>query len=248
MLPYGKWAEYTKCVNKGSDLLTQLNNQSMQTSIYTTYSQVRASGWIDYSGPGYRAGCESMLSALGWNRDDFKEYSAEFPDPPGEYVVYVNTVVGAIVIAWANSPRWPDQDQTTNTTKCSIPPVRRLSDFMFLAYQKACESDADSAASLARLEWVIHHSTTNSVSMEVVKQITNNKTYRPFPVWPGTEYTTTTDEGKALVGCPSGWGVAFMLGQHRQTDLGIKIIDKIHVFADKAPTPWRNPNLAFHLK
>ena len=51
--------------------------------------------------------------------------------------------------------------------------------------------------------------------------------------WPHGKTIKTADEaGKALVGCPNGYGIAYMLAQN-QNVLGKKTITEVTIFAGK---------------
>ena len=157
------------------------------------------------------------------------------------YLVWVNTKVGAIVVSWANSPK----DPVTNPRGPPVPPpLRRLSDFTFLAYQDACHNDPQ--CNLANLEWVIHHQVADDITNLVIQKATGRSTN--FPKWPGKSFTTRWGNGKALVGCPNGFGVLYLVGQHTQTALGYKTVDKAYIFADQMTQPTWGQNIAFHLK
>ena len=84
--------------------------------------------------------------------------------------------------------------------------------------------------------------------------------------WPGTSFSTDTDEGHALLGkllhpsvvlnpianrqlgSPNGAAFGYFLMQHK-LELGPKRISRITIFRDEvdAPNNWVDPNLVFHV-
>ena len=101
---------------------------------------------------------------------------------------------------------------------------------MFLALQDQCGDEGD--ACIQRLQWVIHEIVTTDVTVAAAKQIMfgDPEIASPtYPQWPGTAYPTTDDAGAALVGCPNGYGVAYMLGQH-EAQFGGRYIDAAVIF------------------
>lgn len=68
-----------------------------------------------------------------------------------------------------------------------------------------------------------------------------------YPPWPGQSFTTDTENGLALLGCPNGWGVGYMLTQHSATSLGRKTVDRVAVFGDPVGGFTVRLNLGFHI-
>lgn len=93
---------------------------------------------------------------------------------------------------------------------------------------------------MGRLQWIIHQDVDNPVSQLVVSEVLNDEDPEP---WPGITVQTSTDPGKALVGCPNGYGVGYMLAQNTAS-LGHKTIDSVVVFADT----YQNECLAYHIE
>ena len=106
-------------------------------------------------------------------------------------------------------------------------PLRRLSDFMFLAFQDACNGEAEK---IRKLNWVIIHDITNNDCELLWDEVQELEGAR-LTSWPGTTLLTTSDSGKALLGCASGLGTPWMLAEHRIA-FGAKTVDRVVVFAD----------------
>lgn len=110
-------------------------------------------------------------------------------------------------------------------------PCRNLSDFVFLALQDKCGTKG--LACIQRLKYVTHVAVCNPVGISVGQQVFTGKPHPPenYPPWPGRVYNTDIEAGAALVGILNGYGVAFMLAQHRQ-QFGPRLIDQVSIFGD----------------
>ena len=78
------------------------------------------------------------------------------------------------------------------------------------------------------LSWIIHDNVVNGVSWDVMHQAIRTANV-PMSKWPGTRFLTNTDPGRALVGCPNGYGAAFLLNQANKY-LTAKTIDYAVIF------------------
>lgn len=131
--------------------------------------------------------------------------------------------------------------------------MQRLSDFIFLVHQEMCKEDPNPQECLNRIEWVIHNHIANTETDSVIKTLT---TIPGFPSaddldWPGMGFTTgdissnmVDQAAEALIGCPNGSGVAFLLSRHRPpNEYGWKTIDEAYYFKDDIG--W--DSLAYHI-
>ena len=88
------------------------------------------------------------------------------------------------------------------------PPLHKLSDYAWLAFEADCrvnvvQGDTDNpaySACLQGLEWLIHCDVGVDQSTMMVGETATGSDHGWLP-WPGQEFETTTDAGKALVGC-----------------------------------------------
>ena len=123
-------------------------------------------------------------------------------------------------------------------------PMQRLSDFTFLAYEKMCSQDPGDTECMGRLQWVLHDYVTNWVCGLVIdKAWTFDGSPTPdfdserVPAWPGKQLRVETtspleNEGaEALIGCPNGYGTAYMLLQH-EAQLGPRNIDSENIYGN----------------
>ena len=137
-------------------------------------------------------------------------------------------------------------------------PLRRFSDFLFLAHSFLCRG---AEGCLPRLEWIVHSFVVNEETIDVVDQLMGNPPNGTEPdddpdeqdmKWPGKSFPITVatpdiiDQASvATVGCPNGYGNAFLLSQHLQ-EYGYKTIDSVNIFADdqeELAVAWHINNL-----
>ena len=89
----------------------------------------------------------------------------------------------------------------------------------------------------------------NEVTKELLFKAIGGK--EQLSVWPGQSFSTTTDDGQALLGSPNGSGVAFMVAQYRRVFAG-KVVDKVVVFdpagsGSDRPDDKVQPCIAIHI-
>ena len=136
--------------------------------------------------------------------------------------------------------------RTTCQTNTEFPgvtdPVQRLSDVMFLMHNKMCNGNT---ALLQKLEWVVHKYVTNDLSEDVMKEAWNSVGKgAPFsqfacPEFPGKTFHVDAADpaeakaAKALMGCPNGVGVSYLLLQH-EAAYGKRKVDYVNIFGDKS--------------
>ena len=150
--------------------------------------------------------------------------------------------MGVIVVADASAPIGqlvnPQIKNPPNT-----PPVSRLSDITWLCWQSHCNTAPDVAGCLKNLKFVIHRLVVNPDSEAVAQQImgTNNN----YPPWPGRKMDSDSPNGYAMIGCPNGYGVAYLLAQHSDEDksMGRKPIDYVWLYGPTKTTP----SFVFHI-
>ena len=117
-------------------------------------------------------------------------------------------------------------------------PLNRLSDFAWVAYQDACKGNQQQ---LSGLRWIIHEAVTNRDCMAVAKYATGLD-LGTFQAWPGSMFKMDSLAGQALLGCPDGKGVAWLVAQHATSGLGRKEIDSVAVYGNVRPSGM-NPGM-----
>ena len=149
-----------------------------------------------------------MLAFYKWDKNDFQPFGAQYlqswiPDEDtswlATYNIYINPAIGVITIPYVQSPKQPYVKPGDPPPNPDLPLLTKLSDFVWLAYKQACGTDTQC---LGRLEWVVHHQITHTVSKAVIQKVTGMK--KNYPGFPGISHETTKDKGRALVGCPNG--------------------------------------------
>ncbi|KAF2448498.1 hypothetical protein P171DRAFT_518017 [Karstenula rhodostoma CBS 690.94] len=97
------------------------------------------------------------------------------------------------------------------------------------------------------LKYIIRHGVANSITQSMVGHILDIHDVGK-PVWPGIELSMDTDEGKAILSTPNGWGVAYLLAQHK-AQLGLKTVDKVTIFYTyELSSISKLPSLVFWLR
>ena len=103
-----------------------------------------------------------------------------------------------IIVDFAVSPRNPIV--RAGTPVVGKGPLRRVSDYLFLAYKQACQdAHQDVTPCLKRINWVIRHSVTTPLSVDVATLVTGRATN--YALWRGEPYYLDGEQGKALLGC-----------------------------------------------
>ena len=130
-------------------------------------------------------------------------------------------------------------------------PLRRLSDFTYLAYLQACtvgaewftDAQEELQECLASLKWVVIHAITSTATKTLIDEMLEEGE-RPGS-WPGIKYAIESEEGRVLLGSPLGHSVAMLLGQHlRAWDK--KYPPNVHLFEDDPPL-YINEELQYNL-
>ena len=172
----------------------------------------------------------------------------------GEYEAWLNAVDGAIVVTSIFAPE--DPLSPPGAPNPQPPPLRRFSDWLFVVWKDFCE---DQPPCIQHLNWVIHHTVFNPSCEDAATETLVNTgdddsddddsdharrgTSYKWPSFPGTMFdirnefiTPRTDaidaaieNFNAMVGCPNGYGLAYMLQQH-QDSMGYKVIDQVYLF------------------
>ena len=91
----------------------------------------------------------------------------------------------------------------------------RLSDIMYLVWTNVYNT-LQPKADPKSLKYILHRSVTNQYSQAISTTAIKNAKSK-LAEWPGTKLDPDTDPWAAIVGCPNGYGVAFMLAQHEET-------------------------------
>lgn len=190
-------------------------------------------------------GCEGLtdIDSLQYPQSWVKVNGQDFI---AEYEVWISTIRGAIFVSWAQSPKEDTQGSYLDPAKPpgTPEPLNKLSDYAFLVWQEACNKGSDPNC-ITGLQWIIHQRVSNDVSNKIISLATGIE--ENYPGWPGISFSTGDKKGMALLGCPNGYDVAYLVAQHQMTPLGAKTIDKSYVFADQSGRQTFGVNLAYHI-
>ena len=166
------------------------------------------------------------------------QYDQPWIDKIGEYTLCVNIEAGVVITPTVESPKKPliPGAGPNDPPPPDLPYL--LSDFMFMILQDMCKNQQSPTACVRNLKWVVHYNVVNKVCLDVAKQATRNPDIYSFPHWPGISFqvagdygSTVTQWAKALIGCPNGYGVAYMLSQFR-LKFGPRTINNVYVFGN----------------
>ena len=93
---------------------------------------------------------------------------------------------------------------------------------------------------LRNLKWIIHENVENptcQAAMDTAWEIPPKLNQPKWPAWPGRKYTVTDSEkadeakaARAMIGCPNGFGIAYMLMQHKE-EFDTNTINSVTIFA-----------------
>ena len=116
---------------------------------------------------------------------------------------------------------------------------------VFLEWKDLCTGD-ESKGDIRGLRYVFRLLISNKDSQALVSKTLANKG-ATIQHWPGTSFTRSSKEFKALLGSPNGSGVAWLLINHKM-QLGKKTIAKITVFRHDGAAEDADPTMLFYLK
>lgn len=109
----------------------------------------------------------------------------------------------------------PGHEAQANNIKGEIVPLAQYSDVIFLEYSKLCGRAKKEVSGLKyMLALNIENPNTWSIVLKALMNKNSGKT--EIPLWPGTEFSMNTGEGKALLGTQIGAPLAWMMIQHKE--------------------------------
>lgn len=133
-------------------------------------------------------------------------------------------------------------DWVPENRRPTIPPLKRLSDWLFVVWQNVCGNNKQCIKTLG---WVIHVGVTDDSSKNAAKVACgfNGDSWPAYPGYrfdipdedaPPNEWDQRKRDGfNALTGCPNGYGTAFLLQQHREYFPRF-VISQIDVFGEES--------------
>jgi hypothetical protein len=129
---------------------------------------------------------------------------------------------GLVIPYYIFSPR---HEAETYNVKGELVPLAQYSDVLFLEYSKLA---GRAKVEVSGLKYLLFHNIQNPDTWSTVLRALMNKMdgKMDIPLWPGTEFSMNTAEGKALLGTQIGAPVAWMLIQHKKA-FGAKSVVKV---------------------
>jgi hypothetical protein len=100
--------------------------------------------------------------------------------------------------------------------------VTRWSDVVFTEWQTQAHLD------ISGLQYVFRLQMANDITMSVINTLNGHMSHLP---WPGLTFPMTELQGLAILGTPNGFGVAWLLIQHR-AQFGRRTIESVRVWSD----------------
>jgi len=165
-------------------------------------------------------------TAWTWNSDGMAaEYGVDVV-LGAHHAVYV-PIDGATPVLEASSP---EQERAKLAKRNSLagegelPTLRRWSDVAYLAYLKYCQP-LSLEASASGLRHIFMHSVINDTSSVIIRRLLQDCGQKVLSCEERRGFPPASDEGRALLGMPSGYGVLWMLlGQPTLRRLTVKSV------------------------
>ncbi|KAF1994511.1 hypothetical protein P154DRAFT_585619 [Amniculicola lignicola CBS 123094] len=174
--------------------------------------------------------------AVLWEHENEKTIA----NPTGASYTTVFNPDDGVIIAWGKySPAYMGPKKNPPVTV--FPALKSWSDVTFLQWAGLTSKAGKSAGNIRH---IISSPVENKPSQALIARALKNAK-KELGAWPGTSFTTTTDEGKALLAAPNGVGITYFLSQHK-AQLGTKTVTKLTVFVDGGNSP-RPPSLLFYV-
>ena len=106
-----------------------------------------------------------------------------------------------------------------------LPSLQHWSDIAFLQWASVQQDEQG----IRGLKYILRENAQNKDTFAVIRHVISGLPTMGNLLWPGVEFDAEPDKGMALLGTPSGAGVAWVLAQHR-AQLGHKVVDKVVLF------------------
>ncbi|KAM0718204.1 hypothetical protein Q7P37_006536 [Cladosporium fusiforme] len=221
-------------VAKGDILHDMLYCGSGPASEFTSYDSLADWGWRNGEGKADMVDYMNQLKdveaqvnmgktqqMLNQHQFETEHDGKKYPSTTGSYQ---NIYTPELIIAINNwSPRLSDTD--------TFPKLERMSDVLFLEYQRLMEGWQRPLTELRGLAryGIVNRDTkllaAQALGYDPGERVTN------WPRWPGRDFDPSTDEYCALIASPNGRAAVWLLANHKE-QLGHKIIEKVRVYGE----------------
>lgn len=134
----------------------------------------------------------------------------------------INVAAGLVIPYYVYSPRREAQDKNIQG---ELVPLAQYSDVLFLEYSKLCGRAKTSVSGLKHFLFLnVENKGTWAVALKAL--MNENGGRKDIPLWPGTEFSLNSKEGRALLGTQIGAPLAWMLIQHKDA-FGARSVVKV---------------------
>ncbi|THV44142.1 hypothetical protein BGAL_0721g00020 [Botrytis galanthina] len=142
--------------------------------------------------------------------------------PIPHYDLAMNFTHGVIVAYDSMSPY--QVELSKDITSPIIPDLSRWSDIAYLQWAEVCKFHG---TEVSNLNYVIRHHVTNQTTLDVIKEVLNERGESLAPSGCVVSMKDSNGHGAALLGTPNGKGVAWILAQHKEAfkDLTITSVE-----------------------
>jgi hypothetical protein len=123
-----------------------------------------------------------------------------------------------------------------------LPELKQWSDVIFLQWSRLHFG----TQLMRNIKYIIQSPCENVITQRIVAHALARRNQK-LQRWPGIAFTMASEEGNAILGSPSGYGVGYLLAQHKRF-LGRKCVEKIVIFMDEGIWQPRPPSLLFYLE
>ncbi|KAJ4382935.1 Mitochondrial import inner membrane translocase subunit tim8 [Didymella sp. IMI 355093] len=176
------------------------------------------------NGPTVKKNSDSSLSAEVDQKYDVQSKGYRVT---GAYSrVGINRQDGVIYFLHRRSPEkgaailW-ELPEDTNLDPSALPKLRSSSDLAFGLWNRVAAPNGQ------KIEKFLSINIVNEDAEEIIRRALETFDVDDVHGWPRTDFDTTTDAGKALLGSPNGLGAAYFLLQHHKQLGSAKSINKV---------------------
>ncbi|MCJ1324295.1 hypothetical protein MMC10_000957 [Thelotrema lepadinum] len=219
---------YNGAVFRTNQFVQQIAAGNQPQSIFTDYSAIannyKLFGDARFFGD---TSLNDTFAAIGVSDANFQSWGAQYTPPDGTapliFNFWVNVHDGILLVDHAESAesgaRIPENVPT------------RLSDIMFLVWMHICDTLVPQAEPRT-LRYILGRSLENK-SSQAISKMAIRAAGSKISEWPGTQLNPGTDPWRAVIGCPGGIAVAWLLLQHQEV-FGSKSLSTAWVFENSA--------------
>ncbi|CAN9216217.1 unnamed protein product [Alternaria alternata] len=148
------------------------------------------------------------------------------------YGLFLESALASAKSIWGGGTKEPNRDD--------LPQLRAFSDIMWAFWVR-------NNPNVRNIRYFFMIGISNDLTNQIIASCLRDAGAE-LSEWPGTSFSTTTDQGHALLGSPNGATFAYLLMQHK-AQLGQKTITKITVFRPETDDDlsFVDASLCFHV-